>query len=39
MNNYEIVYIIHPALQEGRLIDIKSKIHEKITSEIGRAHV
>jgi len=31
MNNYEIVYIIHPALQEGRLIDIKSKIHEKIT--------
>ncbi len=26
MNNYEIVYIIHPALQEGRLVDIKSKI-------------
>ena len=36
MNNYEIVYIIHPALQEGRLIDIKSKIHEKITSFKGK---
>ena len=36
MNNYEIVYIIHPALQEGRLIDIKSKIHEKITSSKGK---
>mgnify|MGYP001403911629 CR=1 FL=1 len=36
MNNYEIVYIIHPALQEGRLNDIKSKIHEKITSFKGK---
>ena len=36
MNNYEIVYIIHPALQEGRLSDIKSKIHEKITSFKGK---
>ena len=36
MNNYEIVYIIHPALQEGRLIDIKNKIHEKITSSKGK---
>jgi len=36
MNNYEIVYIIHPALQEGRLIDIKSKIHEKIISFKGK---
>ncbi len=36
MNNYEIVYIIHPALQEGRLVDIKSKIHEKLTSLKGK---
>ena len=36
MNNYEIVYIIHPALQEGRLIDIKNKIHEQITSSKGK---
>ena len=36
MNNYEIVYIIHPALQEGRLIDIKNKIHEQITASKGK---
>ena len=36
MNNYEIVYIIHPALQEGRLIDIKNKIHEQITGSKGK---
>ena len=36
MNNYEIVYIIHPAIQEGRLVDIKSKIHEKLTSLKGK---
>ena len=36
MNNYEIVYIIHPALQEGRLSDMKSKIHEKIASFKGK---
>ena len=36
MNNYEIVYIIHPALQEGRLSDIKNKIHDKIASFKGK---
>ena len=36
MNNYEIVYIIHPALQEGRLIDIKNKIHEQIITSKGK---
>ena len=36
MNNYEIVYIIHPALQEGRLIDIKKKNHEQITGSKGK---
>ena len=36
MNNYEMVYIIHPALQEGRLSDIKNKIHEKIVSLKGK---
>ena len=36
MNNYEIVYIIHPALQEGRLNDIKNKIHDKIVSFKGK---
>ena len=36
MNNYEIVYIIHPALQEGRLSDIKNKIHDKIVSFKGK---
>ena len=36
MNNYEIVYILHPALQEGRLSDIKNKIHDKIASFKGK---
>ena len=30
MNYYETVYIIHPALQEGRLKDIVSKLHSKL---------
>ncbi len=30
MNYYETVYIIHPALQEGRLNDIVTKIHNKL---------
>ena len=30
MNYYETVYIIHPALQEGRLSDIVNKFHKKL---------
>jgi len=30
MNYYETVYIIHPALQEGRLNDIVNKFHKKL---------
>ena len=31
MNHYEAVYIVHPALQEGRLNDIVGKFHNKLT--------
>ena len=31
MNHYETVYIIHPAIQEGRLNDIITKVHNKIS--------
>ena len=31
MNHYETVYIIHPAIQEGRLNDITTKVHNKIS--------
>ena len=30
MSYYEAVYIVHPALQEGRLNDIVDKLHNKI---------
>jgi len=30
MNHYETVYIIHPAIQEGRLNDIVTKFHNKL---------
>ena len=36
MNNYETVYIIHPALQEGRLNDIVEKIHNKLEELKGK---
>ena len=35
MNHYETVYIIHPAIQEGRLNDIVSKFKTKIESHKG----
>ena len=31
MNHYETVYIVHPAIQEGRLNDIISKFHNKLS--------
>ena len=31
MNHYETVYVIHPAIQEGRLNDIVTKFHNKLT--------
>jgi len=31
MNHYETVYIVHPAIQEGRLNDIITKFHNKIS--------
>ena len=31
MNHYETVYIIHPAIQEGRMNDIITKVHNKIS--------
>ena len=36
MNHYETVYIIHPAIQEGRLNDIVSKFKDKIESHKGK---
>ena len=36
MNYYETVYIIHPALQEGRLSDIVTKIHNKLEKLKGK---
>jgi len=36
MNHYETVYIIHPAIQEGRLNDIVSKFRSKIESHKGK---
>ena len=36
MNYYETVYIIHPALQEGRLNDIVEKIHNKLEELTGK---
>ncbi len=36
MNHYETVYIIHPAIQEGRLNDIVSKFKSKIESHKGK---
>ncbi len=35
MNYYETVYIIHPALQEGRLKDIVNKFHKKLEDDKG----
>ena len=31
MNHYETVYIVHPAIQEGRLNDIVTKFHNKLS--------
>jgi len=36
MNYYETVYIIHPALQEGRLHDIVNKFHSKLEGLKGK---
>ena len=36
MNYYEAVYIIHPALQEGRLNDIVNKFHKKLEDVQGK---
>ncbi len=36
MNYYEIVYIIHPALQAGHLDDIISQVNKKITNLNGK---
>ena len=36
MNYYETVYIIHPALQEGRLKDIVNKFHKKLEDDKGK---
>ena len=36
MNYYETVYIIHPALQEGRLNDIVNKFHKKLEDVQGK---
>ena len=36
MNYYETVYIIHPALQEGRLHDIVNKFHNKLEGLKGK---
>ena len=36
MNHYETVYIIHPALQEGRLNDIVIKFHNKLEKLKGK---
>ena len=36
MNYYETVYIIHPALQEGRLKDIVNKFHKKLEHDKGK---
>ena len=36
MNHYETVYIIHPAIQEGRLNDIVSKFKTKIETHKGK---
>ena len=30
MNHYETVYVVHPAIQEGRLNDIVTKFHNKL---------
>ena len=31
MNHYETVYVVHPAIQEGRLNDIVTKFHNKLS--------
>ena len=31
MNHYETVYVVHPAIQEGRLKDIVTKFHNKLS--------
>ena len=36
MNYYETVYIVHPALQEGRLNDIVNKFHNKLEGFSGK---
>ena len=36
MNYYEIVYIVHPALQAGHLDDIISQVNKKITNLNGK---
>ena len=36
MNYYEIVYIIHPALQAGHLDDTINKVNEKVIALKGR---